>query len=128
MTAIRLIRHGSPLTRSWVPPTVFVDGRMCPVNDDDTLIPVSPGERMLAVSENMPAPSKWASMSVSVAPGQVVTVYFSPPAFPSVSGVLGFAPQTHSSWPWMYVLLGVLALMVILPAAVFLVVLLIAAA
>ncbi len=126
-SAIRFIRHGSPLTRSWVPPTVLVDGRTCPVNTDDVLIPVEPGVRMLAVSENMPAPSKWASMGVSVAPGQVVTVYFSPPAVPYTSGTLGFAPQTHSSWTWMYLLLGILALVVILPFVVILLIALAAA-
>ncbi|CAM3753787.1 hypothetical protein ACXYTP_10690 [Tsukamurella ocularis] len=120
MTAIRLIRHGSPLTRSWVPPTVIVDGRMYPVNDDDALIPVLPGVRTISVSENLPAPSKWASMAVSVAPGQVVTVYFSPPAVPYASGTLGFAAQTHSSWTWMYVILGVLALVLIVPVIVIL--------
>lgn len=124
MTAIRLIRHGSPLTRSWVPPTVIVDGRIHPVNGDDAFIPVSPGMRTLSVSENMPAPSKWASMTMAVQPDQVVTVYFSPPAVPYASGTLGFAPQTHSSWTWMYVILGILALGVIAPVVLILVVLL----
>jgi len=122
MTAIRLIRHGSPLTRSWVPPTVIVDGQMQPVNDNDALIPVAPGMRTISVSENMPAPSKWASTAVSVAPGQVVTVYFSPPAVPYASGTLGFAPQTHSSWTWMYVILGLLALVLIVPVVLILVI------
>ncbi len=91
---VRLHLQGSALV-SMITPTVLINGHPVPASYGENLLPVWPGPNTVA------ARSQWlweygkAAVTVDVAPGQVVDLWYAAPLSTFTSGSMGPTKQRH---------------------------------
>ena len=109
---VRLHLQGSKLTSSMMTPAVRINGALVQAGYGENTI-AAQGEWMWSYGN--------AALTVDVAPGQVVDVWYAAPALTFIDGSMGFSRQKHRGRTAVYSVLGVLvalAVAVILFAAI----------
>lgn len=111
---INLTVQGSVLTNSMVPPTLTINGHRVDLPQSGSRqIPAPAGMHHLQVASQWLRTYGQAELTVQVAPGQRVDVFYAAPFHQFATGNLGFEPQAKKGKGCLIGLLAVLALIVI---------------
>jgi hypothetical protein len=101
-----------------IAPLIKIDGYPAPARWELNTFPVTAGRHLVRISSSYLWEYGGAEQLVDIAPGQSVTVHYSPPLVTFLAGRIGFVPQPRP---------GLLPLILILAVPVLLVILVIAA-
>ncbi len=108
---INLTVQGSVMSSSFVPPSLTINGHRVGLPSSGTQrIPAPAGVHHLVVSCQWIRTYGQAELSVHVAPGQQVDVFYAAPMHQFTTGSIGFEPQTRKGKGFVFGLLGVMAL------------------
>ncbi len=114
MGTLRLTIQGNMLTANMFTPTVQVNGFRVPARYGPQDIPVYAGPNHLDVHAQWLRRYGQASLDTQVAPGQVLDVWYGPPAHQFSRGAIGFEKQNRPGMWFLWALVGVAALMVVM--------------
>ena len=107
---IRLTIQGSVMTSNMLTPTLRINGHPVPTRYGTQDIPVYPGPNHLDMEAQWMRTYGQAAIDTTVAPGQVVEVWYAAPLHQFTRGNIGFNKQPRPGMGCMLVLLGILAL------------------
>ena len=107
---IRLTIQGSVMTSNMLTPTLRINGHPVPTRYGTQDIPVYPGPNHLDMEAQWMRTYGQAAIDTTVAPGQVVEVWYASPLHQFTRGNIGFTKQPRPGMGCMLVLLGILAL------------------
>jgi hypothetical protein len=107
---IRLTIQGSVMTSNLLTPTLRINGHPVPTRYGTQDIPVYPGPNHLDMEAQWMRTYGQAAIDTTVAPGQVVEVWYASPLHQFARGNIGFTKQQRPGMGCMLVLLGFLAL------------------
>jgi hypothetical protein len=111
---IRLTIQGSVLTSNAITPRVRINGYPVPSRYGVQDLPVYVGPNHIDVDTQWMRTYGQAGIDTTVAPGQVVEVWYAPPVHQFARGNIGFTKQPRPGMGCLWVGLGVLALFVVL--------------
>ncbi len=105
---VRLHLQGSKLSSSMMTPTVRINGALVQAGYGENLLPVWAGTNTIASQGEWMWSYGKAALTVDIAPGQVVDVWYAAPALTFIDGSMGFSRQKHRGRTAVYSVLGVL--------------------
>ncbi|GMA30275.1 hypothetical protein [Litorihabitans aurantiacus] len=110
---IDLTVQGSVMMRSFVPPTIWVNGHVLTPKYGQRDVPVPAGPVRVDVECQWMRKYGQASLSFTAQPGQTVPVFYAAPAHQFTTGAIGHTKQKHKGMGFVWGILGVaLALIV----------------
>ena len=109
---IRLTIQGNVMTSNALTPTLRINGYPVPTRYGTQDLPVYAGPNHLDMQAQWMRTYGQASLDTTVAPGQVVEVWYASPLHQFARGNIGFAKQPRPGMGCMWVVLGFAALCV----------------
>jgi hypothetical protein len=106
------------LTTSMVTPSVRINGYPMPARYGTQDIPVWAGPTRIDVETQWTKTYGQAAMQFDVAPGQVVDVFYAVPYHVFAKGAIGHAKQRRPGSLPLFIALGVVVLLIVVPAIV----------
>ncbi len=110
---VRFHLQGSKMSGSLVTPTVTVNGAPVQARYGENLLPVWAGTSTIAAQGEWMWSYGKAALTVDVAPGQVVDVWYAAPALTFIDGSIGLTPQKHRGRTAVYSVLGVVLVLMV---------------
>ncbi|PWD51841.1 hypothetical protein C8046_15505 [Serinibacter arcticus] len=103
---IDLTVQGSFMTRSFIAPTVWVNGHVLKSEYGSRLVPVPAGPVRVDVQCSWMRTYGQASLSFTAGPGQTVPVFYASPMHQFTTGNIGHTKQTHKGMALMWSIFG----------------------
>ena len=111
---IRLTIQGSVLTSNALTPTLRINGHPVPTRYGTQDLPVYAGPNHLDMEAQWMRTYGQAALDTTVAPGQVVEVWYASPLHQFARGNMGFTKQPRPGMGCLWVVLGLVAFVVVL--------------
>lgn len=92
---VALTLQGSVMTSNMIPPKVTMNGYPVTTSYGQNVVPVHPGRLQIDVSCQWLRTYGQAALTVDVAPGQTVPVFYAAPLHQFTRGNIGFEKQTR---------------------------------
>ncbi|MEH3033373.1 MAG: hypothetical protein PGN07_04870 [Aeromicrobium erythreum] len=111
---LRLTLQGNAMTSSLLTPSVTIDGYPLPARYGEQVLPIHPGEHVVAARCQWLWTYGQAEQRIQAAPGQTVDVFYAAPVLTFLPGAMGPVPQKRAGLGALLGCLGALVLVLLL--------------